>query len=73
MTTDGFVPWEIQIANTLPENFVWEKNSRYIIVVTPGLYEVTYGFFTSSKALVTLYVNDNAVLTTAKNEEDKEK
>ena len=35
------VPWEIQLANTLPDNFLWEKDKTSILTVAPGLYEVT--------------------------------
>jgi hypothetical protein len=34
------VPWEVQISNTLPDNFLWEKEKTGILIITPGLYEV---------------------------------
>ena len=40
------VPWNVQNINTNPENFVWEKDRCAITTVAPGLYEVTFGFFT---------------------------
>ena len=36
----GTVPWEIQLSNTLPDNFLWEKDKTSILTVAPGLYEV---------------------------------
>lgn len=60
--SSGFtVPWEIQSVNTCPENFIWEKDSLAIIAVTPGLYEVFFGFFTGKKPSVQLLVNGDTV------------
>ena len=36
----SLVPWEIQLTNTLPDNFLWEKDKGTILTVAPGLYEV---------------------------------
>lgn len=36
------IPWEIQLANTLPDNFLWEKDKSSVLAVAPGLYEVRY-------------------------------
>lgn len=36
----ALVPWEIQVVNTLPDNFIWEKDKTNIIVIASGLYEV---------------------------------
>jgi len=38
--TGQMVPWEIQLTNTLPDNFLWEKDKGSILTVAPGLYEV---------------------------------
>jgi hypothetical protein len=59
----GFtVPWEIQSINTCPENFMWEKDTISIVAVSPGLYEIFFGFFASKKPLVQLLVNGETVL-----------
>lgn len=34
------IPWEVQLINTLPDNFIWEKDKTTILVIAPGLYEV---------------------------------
>ena len=42
------VPWETEVVNTLPDNFLWEKDKTSILTVAPGLYEVLIdltGFF----------------------------
>ena len=57
------VPWEIQSVNTCPENFVWEKDTVSIIAVTPGLYEIFFGFFTGKKPVLQLLVNGETILT----------
>ena len=36
----SLVPWEVQTINTLADNFIWEKGSSFITVITPGLYKV---------------------------------
>lgn len=56
------VPWEIQSVNTCPENFIWEKDSTSLIAMTPGLYEVFFGFFAGKKPQIQLLVNGEAVI-----------
>ena len=57
------VPWNVQNINTNPENFLWEKDKCAITTVAPGLYEVTFGFFTRKKPTVQLLVNGEPVLS----------
>lgn len=57
------VPWNVQNINTNPENFVWEKDRCAITTTAPGLYEVTFGFFTRKKPSVQLLVNGEPVLS----------
>ena len=57
------VPWNVQNINTNPENFLWEKDKCAITTVAPGLYEVTFGFFTRKKPQVQLLVNGEPVLS----------
>ena len=49
--------------NTNPENFVWERDRCAITTVAPGLYEVSFGFFTRKKPSVQLLVNGEPVLS----------
>ena len=42
----------MQNINTNPENFTWEKDKTVIVTAAPGLYEVTFGFFTKRKPQV---------------------
>lgn len=61
---NGFaVPWEIQATNTCPENFLWEQENTSIMTVTPGLYEIAFGFFAKKKPTVQLLVNGEACLS----------
>lgn len=61
---NGFaVPWEIQATNTCPENFLWEQENTSIMTVTPGLYEISFGFFAKKKPTVQLLVNGEACLS----------
>jgi hypothetical protein len=40
------VPWEVQSVNTCPENFLWQEDKTLILTVAPGLYEISFGFYT---------------------------
>ena len=39
------VPWEVQALNTCPDNFLWDKGKTSVVAVAPGLYEVSFGFY----------------------------
>lgn len=41
----ALVPWEVQALNTCPDNFLWEKGKTSVVAVAPGLYEVSFGFY----------------------------
>lgn len=57
------VPWNVQMINTNPENFIWEKDRVNIIVVQPGLYEICFGFYAKKKPTVQLHINGEPVLS----------
>lgn len=61
--SSGLIPWEVQCANTCPDNFVWEKNKSSIICVAPGLYELGVGFYSKSDPNIQVQVNGEPVLT----------
>tara|TARA_B110000238_G_scaffold40027_2_gene42567 strand:- start:2051 stop:3136 length:1086 start_codon:yes stop_codon:yes gene_type:complete len=42
----GAVPWNVESLNTDPSNFGWDRDDTVIHTAAPGLYEVTFGFFT---------------------------
>lgn len=42
---------------------MWEEDRTQILTVAPGLYEVTFGFFSAKKPTVQLLVNGEAVLS----------
>jgi hypothetical protein len=50
------------VVNTLPENFLWEKDKPAILVVAPGLYEITLGFYAKKKPKVDVLVNGEAII-----------
>jgi hypothetical protein len=58
----GAVPWNVQSVNTDPQNFRWERDKTTIHAAVPGLYEVTFGFFTRKKPAIRLLVNGEPVL-----------
>lgn len=49
--------------NTAPQNFIWEKDKTGIIVISSGLYELSFGFFTRERPDIQLYVNNEVVKT----------
>mmetsp|Transcript_27001 Transcript_27001/g.45303 ORF Transcript_27001/g.45303 Transcript_27001/m.45303 type:complete len:665 (-) Transcript_27001:189-2183(-) len=59
----GGVPWNIQVVNTAPENFLWEKDKVNLVTIAPGLYEVTFGFYARRKPTVQMLVNGEPVLS----------
>ena len=66
--SNGFgIPWEIQCINTAPDNFIWEPDVTNIVVVSPGLYEITFGFYCKKKPTVQLLVNGETILSAVNN------
>ena len=58
----SLVPWNTQVVNTLPDNFLWEKDKSTILVVSPGLYEITLGFYARKKPKIDVLINGEAIL-----------
>ncbi len=46
------IPWEVQSVNTCPENFIWDEDKTLILTVAPGLYEITFGFYSAKKPTI---------------------
>ena len=57
------VPWEIQVINTSPDNFKWEKDKSVIVVNEGGLYEINLGFYADKKPMVQIMVNGEVVIS----------
>lgn len=57
------VPWEAQIVNTAPDNYLWEKDKTSIVIVAAGLYELCLGFYADKKPTVQFLVNGEPVLS----------
>lgn len=50
--------------NTCPENFLWQEDKTAILTVAPGLYEVSFGFYSNGKKpTVQLLVNGETILS----------
>jgi len=62
LKTANLVPWEVQAVNTCPDNFLWEQGSGTIITVSPGLYEIVFGFYSKIKPKVSVQVNGEIVM-----------
>ncbi|KNC95949.1 uncharacterized protein SPPG_08700 [Spizellomyces punctatus DAOM BR117] len=57
------IPWNYETLNTDRDNFLWEKDQTSIRIGEPGLYEITFAFFTKAKPSVQLVVNGESVLS----------
>ena len=57
------VPWEVQIINTSPDNFIWEKDKSIINIKEGGLYEINLGFYADKKPMVQIMINGEVVLS----------
>jgi hypothetical protein len=53
----GVVPWEIELSNFMPDNFIWEKDKTSILTITAGYYEVSLALFSRKRPSATLNVN----------------
>ena len=53
--------------NTLPDNFLWEKDKTSILTVAPGLYEISFGFFARNKPNIQVLVNGEPIITCMNN------
>ena len=49
--------------NTCPENFLWQEDKTLILTVAPGLYEITFGFYSGKKPTVQVLVNGETILS----------
>ncbi|KAG5455877.1 MAG: hypothetical protein BJ554DRAFT_4550 [Olpidium bornovanus] len=58
------VPWDLEAANTDPDNFGWKAGGTRVAVREGGLYEASFSFFARVRpASVQLLVNDEPVLS----------
>ena len=57
------MPWNLQTANSDPENLIWEKDKSSITCTSPGLYEIQFGFFSRKRPAVRVNVNGEAILS----------
>ncbi len=62
MCSGSLVPWNVQNVNTLPDNYLWEKDKPNILVIAPGLYEITLGFYARKKPKVDILVNGEVIM-----------
>ena len=61
--TGNLVPWEVETVNTLPDNFLWDKDQTSILTLASGLYEITVNMFCKYKPTISLLVNGDVVAT----------
>jgi hypothetical protein len=52
--------------NTCPENFLWEKAKTSLVTVAPGLYEVSFGFYSKKQPTVQIHLNGEPLFSVSK-------
>ena len=60
------IPWDVQIINSLPDNFIWEPSASNIIISTSGLYEINFGIYGKRKLGVQLLIDGQIALNSDK-------
>ena len=61
------IPWENQLVNTFPDNFIWEKDKNFIMVNEEGLYELNIGLYSDKKPSIQVLVNGEIIINSQKN------
>lgn len=70
----NLIPWDVEVVNTLKDNFLWTDGGSTIAVANGGLYEVKFGVFGAKKPQLKLILNDQVILAlTGQKETEKEK
>ncbi|MEW5309245.1 MAG: hypothetical protein WDW38_001144 [Sanguina aurantia] len=59
----GAVPWNVQAVNMDSHTFVWEQDRTSITATVPGLYELSFGFYSKRKPVVQVLVNGEITIT----------
>lgn len=54
--------------NTCPDNFLWEKSKSSIICVAPGLYEISFGFYSKKHPAVQVFLNGEPLMSLQKSQ-----
>ena len=55
--------WDVESLNSDPSQIIWDRHKTGIVLSQSGLYEVSFGFFGSSRPHVELLLNDEPVLS----------
>ncbi|KDO30602.1 hypothetical protein SPRG_04501 [Saprolegnia parasitica CBS 223.65] len=64
------IQWNVQIVNTSPDIFVWEKGADAITLELPGLYMLQAGFFTDYNPTIHIVVNGEPALVVPSSKSD---
>ncbi|RHY30149.1 hypothetical protein DYB32_004620 [Aphanomyces invadans] len=51
------IAWTVQVVNTNPDVFAWEKGSDHVTAIVPGLYQLQASFFTDYAPTLQVLVN----------------
>lgn len=66
LISDQRIPWENEQHNTMPSNFILCKNRFETIVMSEGLYEISFGFFGRKKPKVEMILNGEVIVNSLK-------
>ncbi|KAF0736415.1 hypothetical protein Ae201684_007434 [Aphanomyces euteiches] len=62
------VCWSVQVVNTNPDIFAWEKGSDTITALVPGLYQLQASFFTDYNPTIQIAINGEPALVISSGE-----
>ncbi|RHZ31427.1 hypothetical protein DYB31_004020 [Aphanomyces astaci] len=56
------IAWTVQVVNTNPDVFAWDKGSDHVTAIIPGLYQLQASFFTDYAPTLQVLVNGEPAL-----------
>ena len=61
------IPWESQLVNTSPDNFIWEKDKTFLLINEEGLYELNLGFYSEKRPSIQVLINGEIIINSQNN------
>jgi len=58
----GVLPWNVQAVNTHPDVLAWSPDTSVITVHLPGLWQLSFGFFSRRRPVIQVFVNGEPVI-----------
>jgi hypothetical protein len=65
-----WIPWEVEALNSNPSELIWTTRATSIIAKVPGLYKLSFSFFTHAVINIEVCLNGEPILTLCPLEEE---